>query len=44
LGNSIDSPSRSHLTGVKEEECTRDSLEDHYFRMYNMRNSFLSIS
>ncbi|KAJ5254876.1 hypothetical protein N7505_010027 [Penicillium chrysogenum] len=33
LGNSMESPSRSHLTGVKEEECTRDSLEDHYFRM-----------
>lgn len=33
LGNSMDSPSRSHLTGVKEEECSRDSLEDHYFRM-----------
>ncbi|KAF4760827.1 hypothetical protein HAV15_007049 [Penicillium sp. str.  len=32
LGNSMDSPSRSHLTGVKEEECTRDSLEDHYFQ------------
>lgn len=32
LGNSIDNPSRSHLTGVKEEESTRDSLEDSYFR------------
>ncbi|KAK5796736.1 hypothetical protein VI817_006020 [Penicillium citrinum] len=31
LGNSMDSPSRSHLTGVKEEECARDSLEDQYF-------------
>lgn len=35
LGNSLDSPSRGHLTGVKEEECTRDSLEDHYFRMFS---------
>jgi hypothetical protein len=33
LGNSIDSPSRTHLTGVKEEICARDSLEDQYFRM-----------
>lgn len=29
----MDSSSRSQLTGVKEEDCTRDSLEDHYFRM-----------
>lgn len=29
----MESPSKSHLAGVKEEECTRDSLEDHYFRM-----------
>ncbi|CAG8925259.1 unnamed protein product [Penicillium salamii] len=35
LGNSLDSPSRSHLTGVKEEECTRDSLEDHYFQHFD---------
>ncbi|KAJ5514806.1 hypothetical protein N7463_004358 [Penicillium fimorum] len=35
LGNSMDSPSRSHLTGVKEEECTRDSLEDHYFQHFD---------
>jgi len=34
LGNSMDSPSRSHLTGVKEEECARDSLEDQYFRTF----------
>lgn len=33
LGNSIDSPSRTHLTGVKEEICARGSLEDQYFRM-----------
>ncbi|KAJ5723075.1 hypothetical protein N7488_001110 [Penicillium malachiteum] len=33
LGNSMDSPSRNHLTGVKEEELApRDSLEDQYFR------------
>lgn len=30
----MDSPSRSHLSGVKEEPCTRDSLEDQYFRMW----------
>ncbi|KAJ5162914.1 uncharacterized protein N7500_004744 [Penicillium coprophilum] len=35
LGNSMDSPSRSQLTGVKEEECTRDSLEDHYFQHFD---------
>ncbi|CAI7667555.1 unnamed protein product [Penicillium bialowiezense] len=35
LGNSLDSPSRGHLTGVKEEECTRDSLEDHYFQHFD---------
>ncbi|KAJ5487863.1 hypothetical protein N7530_002163 [Penicillium desertorum] len=35
LGNSMESPSRSHLTGVKEEECTRDSLEDHYFQHFD---------
>ncbi|KAJ5944845.1 hypothetical protein N7516_005013 [Penicillium verrucosum] len=35
LGNSMDSPSRSHLTGVKEEESTRDSLEDHYFQHFD---------
>lgn len=34
LGNSMDSPSRSHLSGVKEEPCARDSLEDQYFRMW----------
>ncbi|OQD70094.1 hypothetical protein PENDEC_c027G01289 [Penicillium decumbens] len=34
LGNSIDSPGRNHLTGVKEEPITRDSLEDHYFRLF----------
>lgn len=32
LGNSMDSPSRNHLTGVKEEPTARDSLEDRYFR------------
>ncbi|KAJ5500490.1 hypothetical protein N7453_009541 [Penicillium expansum] len=32
---SMESPSRSHLTGVKEEECTRDSLEDHYFQHFD---------
>lgn len=31
----MDNPSRSHLTGVKEEECTRDSLEDHYFQHFD---------
>ncbi|KAJ5085560.1 hypothetical protein N7532_010331 [Penicillium argentinense] len=35
LGNSMDSPSRSHLTGVKEEECARDSLEDQYFQHFD---------
>ncbi|KAJ5678662.1 hypothetical protein N7462_006906 [Penicillium macrosclerotiorum] len=34
LGNSMDSPSRSHLTGVKEEPCGRDSLEDQYFQHF----------
>lgn len=34
LGNSMDSPSRSHLAGVKEEPIARDSLEDQYFRMF----------
>lgn len=30
----MDSPSRTHLAGVKEEElASRDSLEDQYFRM-----------
>ncbi|CAI7639575.1 unnamed protein product [Penicillium pancosmium] len=40
LGNSMDSPSRSHLTGVKEEECSRDSLDDGYFQHFdcNMSN------
>jgi hypothetical protein len=33
LENSMDSSSRTHLTGVKEELCARDSLEDQYFRM-----------
>jgi hypothetical protein len=32
LGNSMDSPSRTHLADVKEEFCARDSLEDQYFR------------
>lgn len=33
LGNSMDSPNRNHLSGVKEEElASRDSLEDQYFR------------
>ncbi|KAI1836842.1 hypothetical protein DTO006G1_5772 [Penicillium roqueforti] len=35
LGNSMDSSSRSQLTGVKEEDCTRDSLEDHYFQHFD---------
>ncbi|CAI7614790.1 unnamed protein product [Penicillium glandicola] len=35
LGNSMESPSRSHLTGVKEEDCTRDSLEDKYFQHFD---------
>ncbi|OQE25514.1 hypothetical protein PENSTE_c006G03222 [Penicillium steckii] len=35
LGNSMDSPSRSHLTGVKEEESARDSLEDQYFQHFD---------
>ncbi|KAJ5961008.1 uncharacterized protein N7479_008158 [Penicillium vulpinum] len=39
VGNSMDSPSRSHLTGVKEEECTRDSLEDSYFQHFDYRMS-----
>lgn len=30
----MDSPGRSHLSGVKEEPIARDSLEDHYFRMW----------
>lgn len=30
----MDSPSRSHLAGVKEEPIARDSLEDQYFRMF----------
>lgn len=34
LGNSMESPSRSHLTGVKEEPIVRDSFEDRYFRMF----------
>lgn len=30
----MDSPSRTHLAGVKEEElASRDSFEDQYFRM-----------
>ncbi|CAI7612433.1 unnamed protein product [Penicillium manginii] len=39
LGNSIDNPSRSHLTGVKEEESTRDSLEDSYFQHFDCNMS-----
>ncbi|KAJ5774571.1 hypothetical protein N7457_009467 [Penicillium paradoxum] len=35
LGNSMDSPSRTQLTGVKEEECIRDSLEDQYFKHFD---------
>ncbi|KAJ5585233.1 uncharacterized protein N7459_005033 [Penicillium hispanicum] len=36
LGNSMDSPSRSLLTGVKEEETlARDSLEDQYFQHFD---------
>ncbi|KAJ5550636.1 hypothetical protein N7461_005334 [Penicillium sp. DV-2018c] len=35
LGNSMDCPSRSHLTEVKEEDCTRDSIEDHYFQHFD---------
>ncbi|KAJ5157494.1 uncharacterized protein N7482_008594 [Penicillium canariense] len=34
LGNSMDSPSRSQLTGVQEEPCARDSLEDQYFQHF----------
>lgn len=30
----MDSPNRGHLSGVKEEPYTRDSLEDQYFRMW----------
>lgn len=30
----MDSPNRGHLSGVKEEPYTRDSLEDQYFRMF----------
>lgn len=39
LGNSMDSPSRSHLTGVKEEPVARDSLEDQYFRTFPFHDS-----
>ncbi|KAJ5670296.1 uncharacterized protein N7477_005659 [Penicillium maclennaniae] len=35
LGNSMDSPSRSHLTGVKEEPIVRDSFEDQYFQHFD---------
>ncbi|KAJ5084374.1 hypothetical protein NUU61_008953 [Penicillium alfredii] len=35
LGNSMDSPSRNHLTGVKEEPLGRDSLEDQYFQHFD---------
>ncbi|CEJ54497.1 hypothetical protein PEBR_32281 [Penicillium brasilianum] len=34
LGNSMDSPSRTHLADVKEEFCARDSLEDQYFQHF----------
>jgi hypothetical protein len=32
VGNAMDSPNRNPLSGVKEEDLARDSLEDQYFR------------
>ncbi|KAJ5760148.1 hypothetical protein N7520_007304 [Penicillium odoratum] len=34
IGNSMDSPNRNPLSGVKEEDLARDSLEDQYFQHF----------
>ncbi|KAJ6092962.1 hypothetical protein N7486_008251 [Penicillium sp. IBT 16267x] len=35
VGNSMDSPNRNPLSGVKEEDLPRDSLEDQYFQHFD---------